>query len=434
MSACAKCGSPLQDGSYYCEKCGAPLQLSAVSASHADIERLLSEAHLLRLQGQTDEAIALCTRVLNLDATNAAAPSLLGDIYREQEDYREALGWYKLAVQLNPANTADRRKLDEMIDRVFRGVRQEADQTAAIALNPNGPPAAQYQPAAPPAPRRNLLMGIQPIHVVIACTVLAMAVGLLLLLGPAGHAQRTADVPTKPMPQPSRATDPAMDPSTGTEANAGSATVADPTPESATPRVSPPPSDKIEGGGTRIDGLPGLIVTQENGKRVIKKDPNPPPIVNNGPGAEVAPYPVTDTQMSADEVARQTGQLQVALQHRLKEKAPYATLRSLSLDPRSATATIDFTIPRTQSSLTAKQALLYIGFNLIWAGLDTTRSVKTFTLRGYTTQQGDEATLALIADVQPAQADLARTAADYRTIAGYLAQPWWRSDLAPVQL
>jgi hypothetical protein len=410
------------------------VRLSDVSASHDDVERLLSEAHVLRMQGQVDEAIALCTRVLRMDPANAAAPSLLGDIYREQENYREALGWYKLAVQLNPHNTADRRKLDEMIDRVFRGARPEADGTAVLAINPNAtpPPAGQYHPA--PAERRNLLAHIQPIHMVIACTIIAMAVGLLLMLGAGHEARSNAGAPTQPIVQPAHGAEPAPVAPTGTEPATGSAVVADPQVPDATPRVSPPAPDKVESGGTRIPGLPGLIIMRDNGKTSIKKDPNPPALTNPNTAPEIPPYPVSDGPLSADEVARHTQRMQAAMQLRLKEKAPYAVLRTFTLDPRTATATIDYTIPRTQSTLTAKQALLYIGFNLVWAGLDASRSVKTFTLRGYAYGAGTEPTLAFIADVLPQQADTARGAGDYRSIAGYLGQPWWRADLAPVAL
>ena len=61
---------------------------------------LLAEANLLRTWGQHRRDDRVCTRILRLDP-NGSTHSLLGDLYRDEGNYREALGWYKQAVNIN---------------------------------------------------------------------------------------------------------------------------------------------------------------------------------------------------------------------------------------------------------------------------------------------------------------------------------------------
>ena len=75
----------------------------------------------------------MCVRIVRMDARNFPAHSLLGDLYRDQGNHREALGWYKLAVQLEPGNEIVRRKLDEMIDHVFQGATRHPRATGGGA-------------------------------------------------------------------------------------------------------------------------------------------------------------------------------------------------------------------------------------------------------------------------------------------------------------
>jgi len=439
VNACAKCGEVLNEGVYFCEKCGTPLHLSEVTPSRDDIERLLSEAHLLRSQEQQEDAIALCTRVLRLDPMNAAAPALLGDIYREQLNYQEALGWYKLAVQRNPDNLGDRRKLDEMIDRVFHGLRKEASPVAtniaAFALPASTVP-ANTQPPIPPMEGGNWFTRLQPTHVVIACSVFTMLVVAVLLWN--STFARHSEAGPSPKHYPLTATVPATtaplttDTAPGDVNNAGSAVVAPPV---ASSRVNPPPPDAVEG-GEHIDGLPGLVVKHQD----PTPKPSPTPAPTNGAFGEgttnLPPYtPATVNPLTAEEVVKETQQLQAAMERMLKDKHMPFQLNEVVVDPRTGNVTVDYTIPRTAALVETRKALLYAGFHLVWTATAQKNSPRSYTLRGFAYGSvGNDPSLAMVADVTPQQADAARTAVDYRTVSGYLTDPWWRADLTAVPL
>ena len=96
----------------------------------------LAAANLLKLRGEWQAAIDKCMQVLALDEDDAAAHSLLGDIYRDQGHFSEAMHWYKLALDLNPDSPADKTKLEQtiagsLIDRAPKRDRKaEAIMTA----------------------------------------------------------------------------------------------------------------------------------------------------------------------------------------------------------------------------------------------------------------------------------------------------------------
>jgi tetratricopeptide (TPR) repeat protein len=96
----------------------------------------LAAANLLKLRGEWQAAIDKCMQVLALDEDDAAAHSLLGDIYRDQGRMDEAMHWYKLALDLNPDSPADKSKLEQIIAQSkcerppVRNLRAEAIVTA----------------------------------------------------------------------------------------------------------------------------------------------------------------------------------------------------------------------------------------------------------------------------------------------------------------
>lgn len=68
-------------------------------------------AELYFFQGQAEEAIEICGRVMKADANNAEAPALLGDIYAEQGRHDIALQMYQTAVRNQPHNALYQQKL-----------------------------------------------------------------------------------------------------------------------------------------------------------------------------------------------------------------------------------------------------------------------------------------------------------------------------------
>lgn len=115
---CPQCGSALPDGVSLCPECGAPsVQARSnhlLQPLDSDISVPLAEANLLRLRRNYDLATAKCVEVLRKYPNNACAHSLLGDVYRDQGAYSEALAWYKLAAQLDPTGAADRQKIEQV--------------------------------------------------------------------------------------------------------------------------------------------------------------------------------------------------------------------------------------------------------------------------------------------------------------------------------
>jgi tetratricopeptide (TPR) repeat protein len=71
----------------------------------------LTRANLLRVRGQWEAAAEQCAQVMRLDPQNAAAHSLLGEIYDNQGHLERAIRWYEEALELNPKSVADRAKL-----------------------------------------------------------------------------------------------------------------------------------------------------------------------------------------------------------------------------------------------------------------------------------------------------------------------------------
>jgi hypothetical protein len=69
------------------------------------------QANLLRMRGRWDEAARQCAEALQREPANASAHSLLGDIYENRGRLEDAIHWYQLALDLNPASVADQAKL-----------------------------------------------------------------------------------------------------------------------------------------------------------------------------------------------------------------------------------------------------------------------------------------------------------------------------------
>jgi hypothetical protein len=84
-----------------------------------DVYLMLVTANVLRLRRQFELAEGQCSEVLRRDPTNAAAHSVLGDIARDRGSLKDAIEWYKMALDLNPGNVSDRKKLEAVIDRAY---------------------------------------------------------------------------------------------------------------------------------------------------------------------------------------------------------------------------------------------------------------------------------------------------------------------------
>jgi len=445
---CAQCGAQVPAGRRSCPACGTSAPRAESAVTPEGVEALLAEANLFRTRGQFDEAISACMRALQHDAANAAAHSLIADIYRDQGNYREALNWFKLAVELNPDNEADKRKLDEMIDRVFQGVLAGELRTSVKAMAQ--PQAASTAAPGKPAPAgyivrlRAFLARLQPTYVAVALALVLVAVFSLLtwkLWSPGTRAN--GGHPRAGIHTSSDRLDNGSD--SGENASATAVNIV-PT----VPQITPPPPDAVENGVGQprpVDGLPGVVVTPSPGTSPPSKPaPNPvttpavPPAPNDTTASENSPQvpplsPLTAAGSDADKVELQVLLLKMALERALESSKLPSTLDAVTIDPRTNVLTVKFTIPHMRSATEMKQGLLYTGFHLVWTAAEQNGTLSGFTLLGNAySSAAHEPSLALVADVSAEQAKTARTAVDYKTVQQYLTKPWWRADLAGATL
>ncbi|GEM_PF-5737774 len=119
MSTCPKCAASIASNARFCTQCGTPIPAcvppDVANPCGDEVHAALAAANLLKLRGEWQAAIDKCMEVLALDQDNAAAHSILGDIYRDQGHVTEAIHWYKLALDLDPDSTADHIKLEQLI-------------------------------------------------------------------------------------------------------------------------------------------------------------------------------------------------------------------------------------------------------------------------------------------------------------------------------
>lgn len=132
--SCEHCGGELGPADAYCPQCGHMSPVEVPPAPESDVYLMLMTANVLRLRRQWDLAEARCSEVLSRDPGNTGAYSVLGDISRDRGNSRDAIEWYKLALDRNPANAADRAKLESMIDAVFSDAPRTTAEKAGSAV------------------------------------------------------------------------------------------------------------------------------------------------------------------------------------------------------------------------------------------------------------------------------------------------------------
>jgi hypothetical protein len=115
---CSACGHMVDDADRFCPSCGRPTG-AAIPHGREDSYLLLMTANVLRLRHQWAKAEAKASELLRTDPDNPAAYSIMGDILRDQSREQDAIEWYKLAVDRDPTDDTDRRKLEALIDRRF---------------------------------------------------------------------------------------------------------------------------------------------------------------------------------------------------------------------------------------------------------------------------------------------------------------------------
>jgi hypothetical protein len=143
--------------------------------SEKDIFLLLLQANVLRLRGQYDLAEAQCSEVLRRDPENAEAHSVLGDVARDRGNDQDAIQWYKMALDLDPGNVADRKKLEAAIDRVYSGGRSNVlDRLRSNVSDTFSSTAEEIRAARLPSAMSVTLVVVVAVIVVVAVAVLVL--------------------------------------------------------------------------------------------------------------------------------------------------------------------------------------------------------------------------------------------------------------------
>lgn len=218
----------------------------------ASIGPLLARAHLLRMRRQWDEAVAACTEALRRVPESATACSLLGDIYEAQGKLDVAMHWFGMAVELDPANKADRAKLDRVVGIQRRALLAEerAAQARVAAAGPSPHRTLQwFDRIFPPGKQETLARLILLIggglFLLLACTAAfvyfggAASEGEARLVPPVPQVPVVVQPPDEPSPSPIRAAPPAR----GADVPPGTTT---PLPSPAPAPLSPPAATSDE--------------------------------------------------------------------------------------------------------------------------------------------------------------------------------------------
>lgn len=105
--------------SAFCMECGARIKEDALDPLYAEgsdreVYPELARANLLRMQGNYEEAIEVCRRILGRFPSNETVHALMGDIYADQGKYEDAIQWYELLVELAPGNAHYMAKLHNL--------------------------------------------------------------------------------------------------------------------------------------------------------------------------------------------------------------------------------------------------------------------------------------------------------------------------------
>ncbi|HEY3265468.1 MAG TPA: tetratricopeptide repeat protein [Armatimonadota bacterium] len=112
---CPHCYQQVPEDSAFCPQCGARLAaldtLTAMEVADDPAYGALAQANLLRMRGEWKSAQEKVVSVLREFSNSAMAHSLMGDIHADQGLYEAAAQWYRMALDLEPDNSADARKL-----------------------------------------------------------------------------------------------------------------------------------------------------------------------------------------------------------------------------------------------------------------------------------------------------------------------------------
>lgn len=158
---------------------GAALILPELKLNGSAVHALLAQANLYRMRRDWSVAIDCCVSVLRSQPANQTAHVLLGDIYRDQRRFDDAVQWYGMAVELRP-NPTDQAKLEFAMQERERLLRQAAQKARQGYGNSASAPIDRGTDLNTGTTN---LMGVSPRRWLRGITVTSLAFVVLVLLG-----------------------------------------------------------------------------------------------------------------------------------------------------------------------------------------------------------------------------------------------------------
>lgn len=128
---CNMCFTRNPVGVAFCQDCGAKLDESS-EGSDQEVYADLARANLLRMRGQRKESIDVVLGILRRFPNNVSAHTLLGDIYYEQDDLKQAAEWYEMAVDLNPDGLHEKEMLTRIQSRLKEREARQSVQNLGV--------------------------------------------------------------------------------------------------------------------------------------------------------------------------------------------------------------------------------------------------------------------------------------------------------------
>ncbi len=96
----------------FCPDCG--YTLGGGEGSDTAVYQDLAQANLARMRGEKQGAIDQCLKVLREFPNNVTAHSLLGEIYMEHGELKQAAEWFEMALDLDPKAMREQQLLDRV--------------------------------------------------------------------------------------------------------------------------------------------------------------------------------------------------------------------------------------------------------------------------------------------------------------------------------
>lgn len=116
----------------FCPECG--VSISDSDGSDVAVYQDLASANLLRMRGDKQDAIDTCLKILRNYPNNSTAHSLLGEIYMEHGELKQAAEWFEMALDLDPNANREKLLLKKVQDQI--NAKQNASTVQQLEIQP----------------------------------------------------------------------------------------------------------------------------------------------------------------------------------------------------------------------------------------------------------------------------------------------------------